>query len=254
MSKDSSKIIEKDWNTWAGVAVGLVALFGSQFIVGIVLSIYPALRHWSSQRANDWLNNSIAAQFIFVLLAEILAVYIVYLFLRRYNDGFKRIGFRKPRLPDPLYGLLGLPPYFVIYFLLLNISVFFFPGLNTNEKQQVGFNNPHGSSALVLTFISLVILPPIAEEIIFRGIIYTSLKKAMPLWTAVIITSLLFAAGHLPEGGSAGLLYVGAIDTFSLSLILIYLREKTGGLWSSMTLHAIKNGIAFVALFALHLG
>jgi membrane protease YdiL (CAAX protease family) len=30
------------------------------------------------------------------------------------------------------------------------------------------------------------------------------------------------------------------------------LREKTGGLWSSMTLHAIKNGIAFVALFVLH--
>ena len=73
------------------------------------------------------------------------------------------------------------------------------------------------------------------------------------MWGAVIGTSLLFAAGHLAEGGSAGLLYIAAIDTFSLSLVLIYLREKTDGLWASMTLHALKNGIAFVALFALHL-
>ncbi|HET9098165.1 MAG TPA: type II CAAX endopeptidase family protein [Candidatus Saccharimonadales bacterium] len=254
MSKDSSRLVEKDWNTLAGVGVGLVALFGSQIVVGIILSIYPAIEHWNGQKANDWLNNSIAAQFIFVLLAELLAVYIIYLFIRRYTDGFKRIGLRKPRLPDPLYGLLGLPPYFVLYFLLLNISIFFFPSLNTNEKQQVGFTNPHGLSNLILTFISLVVLPPIAEELIFRGVIYSSLKKSLPLWAAVLLTSLLFAAGHLPEGGSAGLLYVGAIDTFSLSLVLIYLREKTGGLWASMTLHALKNCIAFVALFALHLG
>jgi membrane protease YdiL (CAAX protease family) len=48
------------------------------------------------------------------------------------------------------------------------------------------------------------------------------------------------------------LLYIAAIDTFTLSLILVYLREKTGGLWSSMGLHAIKNGIAFVSLFIVH--
>ena len=43
------------------------------------------------------------------------------------------------------------------------------------------------------------------------------------------------------------------LDTFILSLVLIYLREKTGGLWASITLHAFKNGVAFVALFALHI-
>jgi membrane protease YdiL (CAAX protease family) len=74
----------------------------------------------------------------------------------------------------------------------------------------------------------------------------------MKIVPAVILTSLIFASAHLPEGGAAGLLYIAALDTFILSLVLIYLREKTGGLWASITLHAIKNGIAFVALFVLH--
>jgi membrane protease YdiL (CAAX protease family) len=128
----------------------------------------------------------------------------------------------------------------------------FAPHLNVSEKQQLGFNNVHGAGDIILTFISLVILPPIAEEIIFRGLIYTNLRKKMTMWVAAVVTSLLFAAGHLPEGGSAGPLYIAAIDTFSLSLVLVYLREKTGGLYASMTLHGLKNLIAFIALFALN--
>lgn len=259
MSKDSSKNTKidqpkKDWNPWLGVLVGLVALFGSQLVAGVLLSLYPLIRGWNSTTANNWLSNSITAQFIFVLLAEFLAVLIVYFYLKPHPGGLKKIGLRRPKWTDPLFGLLGLPAYLVLYLAVVNIAIYFFPSLNVNQKQQLGFNNPAGAEQLILTFISLVILPPIAEEIIFRGLIYTSLKRTMPLWGAVILTSLLFAAGHLAEGGSSGPLYIAALDTFSLSLILIYLREKTGGLYASMTLHAIKNLIAFTALFALHLG
>jgi membrane protease YdiL (CAAX protease family) len=149
--------------------------------------------------------------------------------------------------------LLGLPAYLLLYFVALSIITRFVPHLNVNQKQQLGFNNPAGATQLILTFISLVVLPPIAEEIIFRGLIYTSLKKKLPIWLAAIVTCGLFAAGHLSEGGSSGPLYIAAIDTFSLSLVLIYIREKTGRLYAGMTLHALKNCIAFIALFALHL-
>ncbi len=253
MSTTEEKNTKVSWNPWIGVIVAVVALFGSQIIAGVLLSIYPALRGWGGFKANDWLSNSIAAQFIFVLIAETLILSIIFIFLRGYQGAFKKIGLRRPKWIDPIYGLAGLPAYLVIYFLAVNISIYLIPGLNTTEKQQIGFNNPHGLLQLTLTFISLVILPPIGEEIIFRGLLYSSLKKFMPLGGAVIVTSLLFAAGHIPEGGAAGPLYIAAIDTFALSLILIYLREKTNGLWASMTLHALKNGIAFVALFALHL-
>jgi membrane protease YdiL (CAAX protease family) len=96
------------------------------------------------------------------------------------------------------------------------------------------------------------VLPPLAEEIMVRGFIYTSFRKTMRIVPAAIITSLLFASAHLPEGGAAGPLYIAAIDTFVLSMVLIYLREKTGSLWASISLHAMKNGIAFAALFLVH--
>ncbi|HVX57224.1 MAG TPA: CPBP family intramembrane glutamic endopeptidase, partial [Candidatus Saccharimonadales bacterium] len=113
-------------------------------------------------------------------------------------------------------------------------------------------NDVQGALPMTLTFISLVVLPPLAEEIMVRGFLYSSLKKALPTIWAVLITSGLFAAAHLPEGGASGPLYIGAIDTFVLSLVLIYLREQTGNLWASITLHACKNGFAFVTLFVLH--
>ena len=255
MSTDSIKKVKakKTWNPWIAVVVALFAFLGSQVIIGLVLSIYPAIRGWNGSQANNWLNNSIIAQFIFVLLAEALAISIVYFYLKRYKGALKEIGLKKPRWIDPLYGLLALPAYLAIYFFVVNLAIKIFPNLNTSQKQQLGFNNPHGFIALLLTFISLVILPPIAEEILFRGLVYTSLRKVMPFVWAMIFTSAIFAIGHLPEGGSSGPLYIAAIDTFSLSLVLVYLREKTGSLYASMTLHALKNLIAFSALFVLHL-
>ena len=70
----------------------------------------------------------------------------------------------------------------------------------------------------------------------------------MPQIAAAIVTSLIFASAHLPEG-VGGLLWVGFIDTFILSMVLVYLREKTNGLYSGMMLHALKNGVAFYVLY-----
>jgi membrane protease YdiL (CAAX protease family) len=59
----------------------------------------------------------------------------------------------------------------------------------------------------------------------------------------------LFGVAHLQFGSGAPLLWVAALDTFTLSIVLCYLREKTGSVWAGVFLHAIKNAIAFVALF-----
>ena len=144
-----------------------------------------------------------------------------------------------------------MPVYYVLYLLTVGLVSHFVPSLNVNQHQDIGFTNVHGFAPLLFTFISLVILPPITEEIMVRGFLYSSLKKGMPTIAAVIVTSAIFASAHLPEGGAAGPLYIAALDTFVLSLVLIFLREKTGSLWASITLHAFKNGVAFVALFVL---
>lgn len=229
-----------------------IVFYASQIVSALVISLYPIYKHWSNARAVDWSNNSISVQFLFILMAEGLMIGAIYAFLRGYRLSFKAIGLRRPRWSDLAYGLAAAPFYFLFYLLTVVVVQHFAPSLNIDQQQQLGFDNVTGSLPLIMTFISLVVLPPLAEEIMVRGFLYSTLKKALPLGAAVVATSALFAAAHLPEGGAAGPLYIAAIDTFILSLVLIYLREKTDGLWAPITLHAIKNGIAFVALFVLN--
>ena len=251
-SKQQTTIPRVPWNPFVGVLFVVIVYFASQIIAGVLLTIYPFFRHWSHGRTLDWVNNSVGAQFAYILMAETLVVGAVYWFLRFYKQVFAIIGLRRLRWTDPLFGLALLPVYIILYLISVAVVSHFVPSLNVNQQQQLGFNNVSGSGALIMTFISLVVLPPLAEEIMIRGFLYSSLKKAMPTVWAVIATSAIFAAAHLPEGGAAGPLYIAAIDTFVLSLVLILLREITGSLWASITLHALKNGVAFVTLFVVH--
>lgn len=240
------------WNPWIGVVFVILVFYVAQLASGALLSIYPALQHWTQSQATDWLNNSVTAQFIYILIAETLSIGAIYWFLKRRRLSLAAIGLRRPKISDPIYGLLALPVYFFILLAAIGVLSRFIPGLNINQQQQIGFNDVHGAGQLILTFISLVVLPPLAEEIMMRGFLYSTLRKAMRIVPAALITSVLFAAAHLPEGGAGGPLYIAAIDTFILSLVLVYLREKTKGLWASIILHALKNGVAFVALFVIH--
>lgn len=235
------------WNPWIGVLLVFVIYILSQ-VVGLVTLIYPVLNHFSAARTSSWLSHSIYAQFFYVLIVESFTIGSVFMLLKWFKVDKKVIGLRKPNIKDPLYALIGAPIYYVIYVIAIVILSSFIKGLNVTQTQNVGFNNVHGVAELIVTLISLVILPPLAEEILVRGFLYSSLKKGLPQIVAAIVTSLIFASAHLPEG-VGGLLWVGFIDTFILSMVLVYLREKTNGLYSGMMLHALKNGVAFYVLY-----
>lgn len=241
------------WKPVVGLLFVVAIYFFSQVVGSLVAYIYPLLKHWTKEQATSWLTNSVFAQFLYVLVAELVVIACVYGFLRLYKRDWSLIGLVRLRWRDVAYGLVAVIPYYIIYLIAVSVVSKLIPSLNVQQQQQIGFTNIHGALPLVLTFISLVILPPLTEEILIRGFLYSSLKKGLPLLWAALITSLVFAVAHLPEGGAAGPLYIAAIDTFILSLVLIYLREKTGSLWSSITLHAVKNGVAFLALFIFHM-
>lgn len=249
---NSSKIPNVPWNPWLAVVYIAVAYYLSQLIGGTLISVYPWLRHWTTAQASDWLNNSIPAQFVYVLLAESLMLGAIYLLLKKYRVNFRIIGLLRPRWRDVGYGLLAAPLYYLLYLITVGVVNRLVPSLSINQTQNIGFTGVHGAAQLGLTFVSLVILPPLVEEIMVRGFLYSSLRKGLPKLAAILLTSLIFAGAHLPEGGVTGPLYIAALDTFILSLVLIYLRERTGSLWASITLHGVKNGIAFLVLFVLN--
>jgi membrane protease YdiL (CAAX protease family) len=260
MSKDSSNqqpASEPErkfpWSPWWAVVFVVLVYFVSQILSGIVISFYPVVKHWSAAQANDWIGNSITAQFFYVLIAEALTVGGIFWFVRHYKVSIRALGLTRPRWTDPLWGVLALPMYYIAFLVVLLVAALLFHGLDVNQTQQIGFSGSHGFIELALTFVSLVILPPIAEEIMMRGFLYGSLKKSLPTIYAAIITSVIFAIGHLQIGSGAPLLWVAAIFTFVLSLVLIFLKEKTGRLYAGMVLHALVNFVSFYQIFIRHI-
>lgn len=236
------------WGALTAVIITIGIYFASQILAGILVSLYPLARHWNSAQATKWLEQSVIGQFAFVFVAEAITLWILWMYLKRRHAKPADIGLKKPQAKDAGYALAGFGVYFVVYILAIQLIHTLIPGLNLDQKQDLGFTASAGG-LLWLVFISLVILPPITEEILARGFLYTGLRSQMTKINAAIVTSILFASAHLQAGSGHPLLWVAAIDTFTLSLVLVYLREKTDSLWASIFIHMIKNAIAFAALF-----
>ena len=226
----------------------LVVFFASQLAAGIIVSFYPSVKNWTSEQGAEWLTSSTVAQFVYILLAEAFAIWMILGLVRKARATKAKIGLVKPALRDIAYALSGYAVYFVAYIVIVTIASSLSSSLNADQPQKIGFEGAYGNQ-LILVFMSLVILPPIAEEIMFRGFLFTSFRQKFRFRYAVLLTSILFGIAHLQFGSGAPLLWVAAIDTFTLSVVLCYLREKTGSIWASIMLHAIKNGVAFIALF-----
>jgi len=237
------------WHPLLAILLVVLLYFVASFLAGLIIAAVPLALGWSVDRINTELSNSTAWQFSYVLSVEVITLGGLALFLRQFKTSWKVIGLKRPRLKDVGIGALAYPVYFVAFLALVLVAPHFLPGLNLDQEQELGFDNVAGALPLILTFLSLVVLPPIVEEIVFRGFLFTSMRRWSGFLVAALITSFIFALFHLPEGGSSGPLYIAALDTFILSLVLCYVREKTGSLWASITLHAIKNGVAYASLF-----
>ena len=99
--------------------------------------------------------------------------------------------------------------------------------------------------AWIVGFILLaVVFAPIAEEAMFRGWLFTSLRRSIGVTATIIVTSVLFALAHW----EATHLY--ALAVLPVGLVLGIIRARTGTIAASMVFHAFYNGAACALLVA----
>jgi membrane protease YdiL (CAAX protease family) len=148
----------------------------------------------------------------------------------------------------PTWMDIGLAPAgFIVYFLTAAVLVFvatkIIPGFDSTQVQETGFVQGQLSHyyEYLLAFVTLIVIAPLAEEVLFRGYLYGKLRKVVPVWVAMLITSVLFGAIH----GQWNV----AVDVFGLSMVACILREVSGSIWAGLLLHMLKNSVAFYVLF-----
>ncbi len=88
----------------------------------------------------------------------------------------------------------------------------------------------------VISIIVTVILAPVAEELLFRGVTLQKAKKIMPFLWANILQALMFGVYH----GN----WIQGIYAFFLGMLLGYVAEQFHSIWASVLLHACVNGSA----------
>ncbi|HVO86542.1 MAG TPA: type II CAAX endopeptidase family protein [Candidatus Binatia bacterium] len=230
---------------WLIITNVLAIFIISQLIAAIIVGIGLTVVHGHA----SGLDQLPVAQFFYVLIAEGLAAFLTIWIVKTKKLPLSVIGLgRRPVLGDLWKALAG----FFTFYVLLTIVGFMIDGLAPSVdkgNQNVGFNSLNGSVDIVLAFVALVILPPIGEEILVRGYLYSGLRQKFKFVPAMVLTSLIFGAAHLETGATASLLWSAGIDTFVLSLVLVYLRENTGALYAGMLVHALNNLVAFSVHF-----
>ena len=153
----------------------------------------------------------------------------------------------------PTWTDIGLAPVgFIIATLLAAglVAIFnIFPWFDAEQVQEVGFSIYLSGFEKIVAFLILVVVAPIAEELIFRGWLYGKLRPMLSekmsdrasMIISIFLVSLLFGIVHMQWN-------VG-VNVFAVSVVLCVLREFTGTIYSGILVHMLKNGVAFYLLY-----
>jgi membrane protease YdiL (CAAX protease family) len=139
-----------------------------------------------------------------------------------------------------LIGYVGILPVVFVTSLLIQV-LFFMAGQPVTLQDVVDvFLEQQPAWSLLFLFLLAVVVAPLVEEILFRGILLTVLVKRIGTGLAVVISSLIFAGihMHLPS----------FFPLFTLAVALSLLYIYSGSLWPSVILHSVFNGASICVL------
>jgi uncharacterized protein len=210
------------WGISGGIVVGFLAAFAahgftkSLFVTGAIIgsSLHGGLicgYHWSAQKWN-WIG---------------------------LRDRFAPIG----RIPLIL-GALAAPA--LIALTSIAVLILKMAGISLAETPDPSIL-PHHWAQLPLALLLIVILAPICEELLFRGLLLDWLRQKMNVWIAASILSVIFSLLHLNPFSLGAVGWLAFFDRFLIGISASALAIKYRSLWPSFTLHATVNGIACIA-------
>ena len=94
-----------------------------------------------------------------------------------------------------------------------------------------------GGWAILMT----VVLAPVFEEMLFRGLILESMRRKWGASAAIVVSAALFGLVHAP-------ILPQMLNAFVMGVILGYIYVLTDSLLSVIVIHAVNNGLAYMLL------
>ncbi len=219
-----------------------------QFIVGIELQIQIILMQWRGKEIPiDALEQMLSNYgFNLILISMINLILIAgmgswYYFIRKRRD-VSPVDYRKILSPKTV-GCLAALAFFAQFVcsIVMAVIAFVFPEVFKDYEKLMEGVDINVLPAWATLFI-VAVWAPLAEEIVFRAMIFRTLRKGFALWPAAVLSGIAFGVYHmnLIQGVYASL----------LGILLAYIYEKTNSLLGVYLFHLSFNlmnyGISFI--------
>ncbi len=219
-----------------GIYSGIIA---SQFVGGNILD--PS----GYMQLSDEYWNLFSKNYSYAMIAAYLVLITVYMliyFFRKKNFA-SEIGLRKIDFAAiPTSFGFGVALQVLVVFIIGFISIAIPAIADKATQSEEVYNYMFGNASTLSVFVATAVVTPVLEEILFRGLIYTRMKKTMPKTAAMLLSALWFGAAH--SGGAHQVAYAAV-----LGIIMVLLYEKYNSLLPCIFLHAGFNSTSFLYEF-----
>jgi membrane protease YdiL (CAAX protease family) len=180
---------------------------------------------------------------VLVMCTFTVALFGYWKFIRRAK--LRGLGLRLDRLPGDLWftlvAAIAMGAFYLVaagvYWAVLRL---FFDNPDIMFKEHL--RGAIFSESSVLYYAGVMLLFPVLEEIWFRGLLYTPMRRELGRWPAIIVLSLLFAFAHSNAV---------PINQFFGGLIFAYAYERRRTLVAPILLHILGNSALAVVGWAL---
>ena len=235
---DDNINVEQD--KWIDIAfpVTIIAISFGLIFPGLIIQLLGKL-NWPLGDFSKVSIRVIATQILFILPLFFVAI------LKDKNISLrKKLGFinwdNKYYLEVLCYELILFLPLWVIaatFFLIFD----YFGYKTTSPVAELLLSV--STRGRLLFFILSVALAPIIEELVFRRVVFTFLKKFIGITPAILIASLIFGALH------GGLVQLIPLTILGIVLQILYLKHNS--IYPSIMLHSLHNFIVMSIFLSL---
>ena len=214
----------------------------------------------------------------FTLISGIVQLAVIGLSLarlaRRYGHDEDEFGLARRQIAGGIRaGAIGFCMWVPLVWAIQSILVYYIEYTHPSFDRVNQSGNPR---TLIDTWIAAVVIAPVVEELLFRGVVQSWLQRIRPETRsnptalisggpiaaiekagsgidlprkihipAILITSLLFGLAHFSQGPAP-------VSLFVLSLGLGYLYQRTGSLVACIVMHMVLNAVT-MTLFTINL-
>ena len=171
-----------------------------------------------------------------ILISSICVIFAFYLFHKRKKRNNISVAYRFNKIQAN-----HIPYVITLGFMGCLFSIGFsslFDLASLDPKMTETLSKLVVNNSIIITLLSVGLIGPVCEEIVFRGSIFKNLSDKLSIKWAIIIQAILFSAYHMN--------LVQAFPTLVLGLVTGFVVYYTNSIWSGIIVHILNNLTAII--------